>query len=125
MTAAERTLERSLALDGGVVVCSRAGSVVLATCDGCSFFCRTEAEPSSVICSYPIPARETFAFATRSRHSEAVRIALRHQLERTWAGPGPLASELISIGVGSPAAALHRYQLSHWRRAPDPKEAPS
>ena len=81
MTAAERTLERSLALDEGVVVCPRAGSVVLATCDGCSFFCRTETESSSVICSYPIPARETFA--TRSRHSEAVRIALRHQLQRT------------------------------------------
>ena len=81
MTAAERTLERNLALDGGKLVCPRAGSVVLATCDGCSCFCRTETEPSSVICSYPIPARETFA--TRSRHSEAVRIALRARLERT------------------------------------------
>ena len=81
MTAAERTLERSLAMDEGVLVCPRAGSVSLATCDGCPFFCRTETESSSVICSYPIPARETFA--TRSRHSEAVRIALRHQLERT------------------------------------------
>lgn len=81
MTAAERTLERSLALEQGVVICPRAGCVVLATCDGCPFFCRTEAEPSSVICSYPLPARETFA--TRSRHSEAVRIALRAQLERT------------------------------------------
>ena len=81
MTAAERTLERSLALDEGVVVCPRAGSVSLATCDGCPFFCRTETESSSVICSYPIPARETFA--TRSTHSEAVRIALRARLERT------------------------------------------
>ena len=78
---AERTLERCLALEGGMLVCPRAGSAVLATCDGCSFFCRTETESSSVICSYPIPARETFA--TRSRHSEAVRIALRAQLERT------------------------------------------
>lgn len=81
MTGAERTLERSLAWDEGVVVCPRAGSVVLASCDLCSFFCRTETEPSWVICSYPIPARETFA--TRSRHSEGVRIALRAQLERT------------------------------------------
>lgn len=81
MTAAERTFERSLALEQGVLVCPRGGSVLLATCDGCPFFCRKETEPSSVICSYPIPARETFA--TRSRHSEAVRIALRHHLERT------------------------------------------
>ena len=81
MTAAERTLERSLALDEGVLICPRAGSVPWVTCDGCPFFCRTKAGPSSVICSYPIPARETFA--TRSRHSEAARIALRAQLERT------------------------------------------
>lgn len=81
MTAAERTLERSLASDGGKLVCPREGSAVLATCDDCSFFCRTETESSSVICSYPIPAHETFA--TRSRHSQAVRIALRAQLERT------------------------------------------
>lgn len=80
-TAAERTFERSLALEQGVLICPRAGSVVLATCDGCPFFCRTETESSSVICSYPIPGRETFA--TRSRHSETLRIALRHQLERT------------------------------------------
>ena len=81
MTATERTLESSLALEHGVLVCPRRGSVLVATCDGCPFFCRTETESSSVICSYPIPARETFA--TRSRHSEAVRIALRHQLQRT------------------------------------------
>ena len=81
MTGAVRTLERCLALDEGVVVCPRAGSVVLASCDACSFFCGAETESSSVICSYPIPARETFA--TRSRHSQAVRIALRAQLERT------------------------------------------
>lgn len=80
MTAVERTLERSLALDQGVLVCPRAGPVLLRTCDGCPFLCRMEATPSSIICSYPIPARETFA--TRKRHSEAVRIALRHQLER-------------------------------------------
>ena len=81
MTAAERMLESSLALEQGVLVCPRRGSVPVATCDRCPFFCRTEISSSSVICSYPIPARETFA--TRSRHSEAVRIALQHQLQRT------------------------------------------
>jgi len=81
MTATERALERSLAVEHGRLVCPRRGSVLLATCDDCHFLCGAETEPPSVICSYPIPARETFG--TRSRHSEAVRIALRHQLQRT------------------------------------------
>lgn len=81
MTTTERALERSLALEHGLIVCPRRGSVGVAACDDCPYFCRTETESSSVICSYPIPARETSA--TRSRGSAAMRIALRHQSQRT------------------------------------------
>lgn len=81
MTIAERVLERALAVDGEMLVCPRRGSVRVTACDGCPLFCRTETQPASVICSYPIPARETLA--RRSRYDEGMRIALRHWLERT------------------------------------------
>jgi len=76
-----RALERSIALVEGTLVCPRRGHVEIADCVTCGFLCRTELAPASVICSYPIPARETFA--VRSRHDPGVRIALRHHLERT------------------------------------------
>jgi len=78
---AGRPIERSIAVDGGVLACPRKGTVQFSTCDHCPFFCKSEAEPASVICSYPIPACETFAW--RSRRDDGVRIALRHRLERT------------------------------------------
>jgi hypothetical protein len=52
-----------------------------AACHGCAFFCRNSRITSSVICSYPFPARDTFARLARRR--EDVRIALAHHLERT------------------------------------------
>lgn len=76
-----RPIERTIAVNAGTLVCPRRGTVQAFTCDTCAFFCRSEAEPDSVICSHPIPARETFA--ARSRRNEAVRIALSYRLERT------------------------------------------
>ena len=76
-----RPLVRALALEGGRLHCPRRGVIDAAACATCPFACRDEAFPHSVACSWPIPAAETFL--ARGRHSEGVRIALRHRLERT------------------------------------------
>ena len=75
-----RPLERTLAMTDDGVVCPRTGRI--SGCGGdCPFYCRRERSTSSVICSYPFPASETFVRRVRSR--EALRIALSHLLERT------------------------------------------
>jgi len=66
---------------GGVLRCPRRGHISATECAGCPFFCRSVRIASSVICSYPFPARDTFA--RRSQRREDVRIALAHHLERT------------------------------------------
>lgn len=76
-----RPLERSLAVSDGEVRCPRRGLLSAATCDGCPFLCRGGRSTSSVICSYPFPAGDTYA--DRARKREDVRIALAHHLERT------------------------------------------
>jgi hypothetical protein len=76
-----RPLERSLAVSNGELRCPRSGRLPVAACDGCPFFCRHDQVTPSVICSYPLPARDTFV--RRSRRREDVRIALAHHLERT------------------------------------------
>lgn len=75
-----RPLERSLEQTDHGVVCPRTGRV--SGCGGdCPFYCRRERSTSSVICSYPVLASDTFVRRARSR--EALRIALSHLLERT------------------------------------------
>jgi hypothetical protein len=76
-----RLLQRYLGVNGGTLACPRRGSIDAITCDDCPFLCGREAELATVICSYPLPALETFA--RRSRRNHAVRIALGHCLERT------------------------------------------
>jgi hypothetical protein len=76
-----RPLERSLAVSGGVLRCPRRGGISATDCVNCPFFCRHDDVTRSVICSYPLLARDTFARRTRWR--ENVRIALAHHLERT------------------------------------------
>jgi hypothetical protein len=76
-----RPLERSLAVRNGELPCPRRGCISAAACDGCPFFCRNDRITSSVICSYPFSARDTFA--RRAARREDVRIALAHHLERT------------------------------------------
>jgi hypothetical protein len=78
---AVRPLERSLATIYGELRCPRAGRRAVTACEGCAFFCRTDRLTASVICSYPLPATDTYA--RRARHREEVRIALSHHLERT------------------------------------------
>jgi hypothetical protein len=55
--------------------------VIEAACRECLFFCRHDRATVSVVCSYPIPARDTLARLARRRHD--IRIALAHRLERT------------------------------------------
>ena len=76
-----RPLERSLAVTNGKVRCPRNARLSVTACDGCPFFCRTDGLTSSLICSYPIPARDTFA--RRARQRPDVALALTHHLERT------------------------------------------
>ena len=76
-----RTIERSLAVVNGDVACPRQDRLSVAGCQGCLFFCRHDRLIPSVICSYPIPARETLARRARRRHD--IRIALAHRLQRT------------------------------------------
>jgi hypothetical protein len=68
-------------MSNGELRCPRNGRLSVAACDGCPFFCRDDRLTSSVICSYPFAARDTFA--RRARRREDVRIALAHHLERT------------------------------------------
>lgn len=81
MISTQRALERALRVESGALACPRRGNIPVADCSACSFLCRTETEPASVICSYPIPAAETFP--RRSHTEEGVALALRHRLERT------------------------------------------
>jgi hypothetical protein len=76
-----RALERSLAVDEGALRCPRRGRISAAECVGCPFLCRHDRVTTSVICSYPFLANDTFA--SRSRRRQDVRIALAHHLERT------------------------------------------
>ena len=76
-----RLIQRYLGVDGGTLACPRIGSIDAITCDDCLFLCGLEAELATVICSYPLLARETFA--RRSRRNHGLRIALGHSLERT------------------------------------------
>ena len=76
-----RPLERTLAVSNGELCCPRRGRVSVIACDGCPFFCRNSRITSSVICSFPFSAGDTFA--RRARQREDVRIALAHHLERT------------------------------------------
>lgn len=77
---AGRLIERYLSVEDGTLACPRNGMLDAVTCD-CPFFCGSEPGAAGVVCSYPIPAYETFAW--RSRRDESVSIALRHRLERT------------------------------------------
>jgi hypothetical protein len=76
-----RPVERNIGIPDGVLRCPRRGLVSASICNGCTFLCRHEGRATSVICSYPLPARDTYA--RRSRRREDVRIALGHHLERT------------------------------------------
>jgi hypothetical protein len=76
-----RPLERSLAVINGELRCPRNGRKSIAACDACPYFCRNSRVTASLICSYPFPARDTFA--RRARRREDVRIALGHHLGRT------------------------------------------
>lgn len=76
-----RPLERGLALHDGSVDCPVKGRIAVERCDGCPHLCRCDAASSSLICSYPLLAGDTYA--QRSRRRDDVRIALSLHLERT------------------------------------------
>ena len=76
-----RPLDRYLAIREGMMRCPRKGRIPASECIGCPSFCRRDRVTKSVVCSYPLLARDTFAL--RSRGREDVRIALAHHLERT------------------------------------------
>ena len=76
-----RLLERTLAVTNGSLRCPRSARLSITACDGCAFFCRSDRPTSSVVCSYPIAARDTFERRARAR--EDVAIALTHHLVRT------------------------------------------
>ncbi len=76
-----RPIERALAVEGGELRCPRRGLISEATCEGCVCLCGFDGVTSSLICSYPLSAADTFA--RRSLRRQAVRIAVSHRLERT------------------------------------------
>jgi hypothetical protein len=79
-SAQPRPVERWLGVYEGQVRCPRTQTQE-PDCRGCQFLARIDTPTSSVVCTYPIPARETFA--RRATHDQAARIALGHRLERT------------------------------------------
>jgi len=80
-TIRARPLVRILETSEGRLRCPRRGRMDAAACEACPYLCRDGSVPESLVCSYPIPAVDTFA--RRCLDREDVRIALGHRLERT------------------------------------------
>jgi hypothetical protein len=75
-----RLIQRTLAVTNGELGCPRSGPHALDACVACQFYCREDRITSSLVCSYPIPARDTLARLARRRHD--IRIAMAHHLDR-------------------------------------------
>jgi hypothetical protein len=80
-TISSRPLVRVLETSEGRLRCPQRGRIDAAACEACPYLCRDGSVPDSLVCSYPIPASDTFA--RRRLDRDDVRIALGHRLERT------------------------------------------
>jgi hypothetical protein len=71
-----RPLVRILEAADGTLICPRRGRIRVEACEACPYLCTDEQVAGSLVCSYPIPAAETYL--ARRRRRQDVRIALQH-----------------------------------------------